>query len=58
MLTQAFAEALAEAEKMEVVPFTRIAERLPYCDQARVSPPEWRERIAARQAAVAERMPG
>ncbi len=43
---------------MEVVPFTRIAERLPYFDQARVSPPQWRERIAARQAAVAERMLG
>ena len=39
-------------------PVRRIAERLPYYDQARVSPQEWRERIAARQAAVAERMLG
>jgi len=45
-----------DGPRVEVVPFTRIAERLPYYDQARVSPPEWRERIAARQAAVAERM--
>jgi hypothetical protein len=43
---------------VDVLPFARIAERLPYYDQARVSPPEWRERIAARQAAVAERMLG
>ncbi len=47
-----------DGPRVEVVPFTRIAERLPYYDQARVSPPEWRERIAARQAAVAERMLG
>ena len=47
-----------DGPRVEVVPFTRIAERLPYYDQARVSPPQWRERIAARQAAVAERMLG
>ena len=45
-----------DGPRVEVVPFTRIAERLPYYDQARVSPPQWRERIAARQACVAERM--
>ena len=42
----------------EVVPFTEIPERLPYYDSARVSPDEWRGRIAARQAAIAERMLG
>ena len=47
-----------DGPQAEVVPFTRITERLPYYDQARVSPPRWRERIAARQAAVAERMLG
>ena len=47
-----------DGPRVEVVPFTRIAERLPYYDQAQVSPPQWRERIAARQAAVAERMLG
>ena len=47
-----------DGPRVEVVPFTRIAERLPFYDQAQVSPPQWRERIAARQAAVAERMLG
>jgi len=47
-----------DGPRVEVVPFTRIAERLPYFGQARVSPPAWRDRIAARQAAVAERMLG
>ena len=47
-----------DGPRVEVVPFARIAERLAYYDQAHVSPPEWRERIAARQAAVAERMLG
>jgi hypothetical protein len=42
----------------EVVPFTEIPERLPYYDSARISPAEWRGRIAARQAAIAERMLG
>ena len=47
-----------DGPRVEVVLVSRIAERLPYFDQAKVSPPEWRERIAARQAAVAERMLG
>jgi len=47
-----------DGPRVEVVPFTAIAERLPYFDQAKVSPPQWRKRIAARQAAVAERMLG
>ena len=32
--------------------------RLPYDEDARVSPQEWQTLIAARQAAVAERMLG
>jgi hypothetical protein len=47
-----------DGPSVEVVPFGRIAERLAYYDHAKVSSPQWRERIAARQAAVAERMLG
>jgi hypothetical protein len=47
-----------DGPQVSVVPFAEIAGRLPYYDQARVSPREWRARIAARQAAVAERMLG
>ena len=47
-----------DGPSVEVVPFGWIAERLAYYDHAKVSPPQWRERIAARQAAVAERMLG
>ena len=43
---------------VEKVPFAELAERLPYYEQARVTPDEWRTRIAARQAAVANRMLG
>jgi len=57
---QRLARELTENDgpRVEVVPFTRIAERLPYFDHSQVSPSDWRERIAARQAAVAERMLG
>ena len=48
----------ADGPAAEIVPFTEIPERLPYYDGARVSPEEWRARIAARQAAIAERMLG
>jgi hypothetical protein len=47
-----------DGPRVAVVPFAEIGERLPYYDQARVSPQEWRARIAGRQAAVAERMLG
>ena len=40
----------------EVVPFDELPRRLPFYDSARISPQEWRARIAARQVAVAERM--
>jgi hypothetical protein len=47
-----------DGPQLEVVPFAELGARLPYYDLARVSPEQWRTRIAARQAAVAERMLG
>jgi hypothetical protein len=47
-----------DGPRVEVVPFDEVPGRLPHYEQARVSPAQWRERIAARQAAVAERMLG
>jgi hypothetical protein len=47
-----------DGPEAEVVPFTEIPGKLPFYDSARVSEPEWRARIAARQAAIAERMLG
>jgi hypothetical protein len=47
-----------DGPQVSVVPFGEIGERLPYYREARVSPQEWRARIAARQAAIAERMLG
>ncbi len=41
-----------------VVPFANLADRLPYFEQARITSAEYRARIAARQAAVANRMVG
>jgi len=43
---------------VEVVKFADLARALPYHEQARVTPAEHAERIAARQAAVAARMLG
>ena len=43
---------LQDGPQVAVIPFAEIAGRLPYYQQARVSPEEWRARIAARQAAV------
>ena len=48
----------ADGPQVAVVPFTGLPGLLPYYEDARVSAPEWRARIAARQAAVAERMLG
>ena len=48
----------ADGPEVCVVPHADLPARLPYYDQARVSGEEWRARIAARQAAVAERMLG
>ncbi len=47
-----------DGPQVEVVPFTGLAGRLPHYEQARVTPAEFASRIAARQAAVAERMLG
>ena len=47
-----------DGPQVEVVPFADLAARLPYYDAARVTPGEFAARIAARQAAVAERMLG
>ena len=47
-----------DGPQVAVVPFAEIPGLLPYYEDARVSPSEWRARIAARQAAVAERMLG
>jgi hypothetical protein len=41
-----------------VFPFGELASLLPFYDEARVSELQWRARIAARQAAIAERMLG
>jgi len=49
---------LQDGPQVQVIPFAEVADRLPYYQQARVSPEEWRARIAARQAAVADRMLG
>jgi hypothetical protein len=43
---------------VSVVPVADLPGRLPYHDAAQVSSEQWRARIAARQAAVAERMLG
>ena len=48
----------ADGPAVEVVPFTDLPALLPHYGQARVTPKEYAERIAARQAAVADRMLG
>jgi hypothetical protein len=47
-----------EGPVVEVGPAGEVARRLPYYDQARSTPQEHAARIAARQAAVADRMLG
>ncbi|MEV6138464.1 hypothetical protein AB0L63_20860 [Nocardia sp. NPDC051990] len=47
-----------DGPRVEVVSVAELPERLPYYQEARVTPEEWTARIAARQAAVAERMLG
>jgi hypothetical protein len=44
--------------QVEIVPASRLPDVLPYYDQARLAPGEYAARIAARQAAVANRMLG
>ena len=48
----------ADGPRVQVVPFGTLADALPYHEQARVTPKEHAERVAARQAAVASRMLG
>jgi hypothetical protein len=43
---------------VEVVEVSSLEQRLPYYEQARITPEQYAERIAARQAAVASRMVG
>jgi hypothetical protein len=47
-----------DGPRVDVVPAARLEELLPYYEQARITPEEYRARIAARQAAVANRMLG
>jgi hypothetical protein len=48
----------SDGPSVEKVRFAELAQQLPYHDDARVTPDQWRARIAARQAAVANRMLG
>jgi hypothetical protein len=48
----------ADGPSVQVVPFDSLPSVLPYYEAGRVTPQEWRARIAARQAAVANRMLG
>jgi len=46
----------ADGPAAEVVPVEALPDKLPYYQQARITPAEYADRIAARRAAVAERM--
>src|SRR4051794_26024198 len=48
----------ADGPTVEKVRFADLATKLPYYEGARVTPEQWRERIAARQNVVAARMLG
>jgi hypothetical protein len=48
----------ADGPTVEVVDFEDLPKKLDFYDDARVTPEQWRERIAARQRAVANRMLG
>jgi hypothetical protein len=48
----------ADGPTAEVVGFDEVRERLPFHQQSKISKPEYAKRIAARQAAVAQRMLG
>ena len=47
-----------DGPRVEVVPAASLAQALPYYEQSRITPADYRARIAARQAAVATRMVG
>jgi hypothetical protein len=48
----------ADGPRAEVVPLRSLPDRLPNYEQATITPAQYRDRIAARQAAVANRMVG
>jgi len=48
----------ADGPEVEVMPVDELPRRLPYHAESRISPQEYAERIAARQAATADRMLG
>jgi hypothetical protein len=48
----------ADGPEVSIVAFGELPGRLPFYESARVSALQWRARIAARQAAIAERMVG
>ncbi|MEV6773263.1 hypothetical protein AB0N05_31975 [Nocardia sp. NPDC051030] len=48
----------ADGPSIELVPFDKVAERLPHYTHNRIDDAAWRERIAARQRGFAERMLG
>ncbi|GAB3877953.1 hypothetical protein GCM10029964_027880 [Kibdelosporangium lantanae] len=48
----------SDGPEVEVVPVDALDRRLPFYDQARISPEDYARRIAERQAAVATRMLG
>jgi hypothetical protein len=48
----------ADGPQVEKVRIDDLAQKLPHYEQAQVAPAQWRDRIAARQAAVANRMLG
>jgi hypothetical protein len=48
----------ADGPTVEVLPFDSLATALPYYDEARIDQAEWKQRIAARQASVGNRMLG
>jgi hypothetical protein len=48
----------ADGPEVEVMPVDELPQRLPYHADARISPHEYAERIAARQASTADRMLG
>ncbi|HEY6787475.1 MAG TPA: hypothetical protein VI365_09195 [Trebonia sp.] len=50
--------AAEDGPEVAVVPFSELGQRLPFYDSARVTPQEWQARIAARQAAISNRMLG
>jgi hypothetical protein len=47
-----------DGPEVEVVPAAELAQRLPFHAESRISPEQYAQRIAARQAAVASRMVG